>query len=147
MLEDGKPNGDLEVSVVEPDDVAVSVLDADFELFEMLKRDPPGVGTLRPANKPEELEAVFAPNKLAGCCAGLAGWAVEPVGFCPLNKPDPNATVAGAFVPVLESAAGGRPAGVIEGAKLNSDPGFDVAGVVDPDGAEVDIFVELNIDD
>lgn len=33
-------------------------------------------------------------------------------------------------------SAGGGPAGVVEFAKLNRPPGFDVAGVVDPAGAE-----------
>ena len=41
---------------------------------------PGGVGNLRPANKPEELDTVFAPNKLADC------WVVEPADFCPLNS-------------------------------------------------------------
>ena len=39
------------------------------------------------------------------------------------------------MAPALASAGGG-PAGVVEFVKLNRPPGFDVAGVVDPTGAE-----------
>lgn len=39
------------------------------------------------------------------------------------------------MAPALASAGGG-PAGVVEVVKLNVPPGFDVAGVVDPAGAE-----------
>jgi hypothetical protein len=47
------------------------------------------------------------------------------------------------LAPALVSAGGG-PAGVVEFVKLNRPPGFDVAGVVDPAGAEEEGVVAPN---
>jgi hypothetical protein len=49
------------------------------------------------------------------------------------------------LAPALLSAGGG-PAGVVEFARLNKTPGFDVAGVVDPVGAEEDDVAGPNDD-
>jgi hypothetical protein len=70
---DGKLNAGLDAGVVEPVDVAVSLLDVvGFEALRLLKSDPPvDTGALRPLNRPAGLDVVFPLNKLVDCCVGF----------------------------------------------------------------------------
>lgn len=79
----------------------------------------------------------------------VASFEADSEGFWPPNGPPedrfpPKIPPPVALVPALFSAGGG-PAGVVEFAKVNRLPGFDVAGVVDPAGAEDDGVAAPNV--